>query len=265
MSEAYILDTDKELERLEAKFEKESTLEQLNTLGFKNGMRFLDAGSAGGATTRLVASIAPESKVFGIDKNENYLHYARGLAQDEGLTTITYQQSDIASIPFKDDSFDFVWCRFLFEYLRMPLEALKELRRVVRPGGIVAIGDLDGNCIFHYPMEKTFENRLMKILALLENYGFDPFVGRKLFHYFLKTGFNKAETHLFPYHNIAGKPNERHSYNWRTKISNVISFLRAKSAINHKFLSQFEKEVIEYIHDEKTFTYSVLIFAKGRK
>lgn len=257
--------SNKEIKRLESKFDVDSAREQLEKLGFRNGMRFLDAGCGGGAMTRLAAKSAKRSRIFGIDANEDHVAYAEKTAQKQHLPNIKYYKASIYNLPFKDSSFDFIWSRFLFEYLKDPLSALRELKRVAKRGGIVCVGDIDGNCLFHYPTNDLFRNKLNKAMKLLEPFGFDPFVGRKLYYFFKKAGFGKIEVSLFPYHNIYGKPGKKDYENWETKIASVTNFIKKINTANSKFAASLKKDFLRYIRHNNTFTYSVLIFAKGIK
>lgn len=258
----YILNNKDELKRLESKFNPSVTLEQVQSFGFRNGQSFLDIGCGSGAMTRTVAVAYPQSRIIGVDVNKDFINYAKKVAQKERMKNVLYEQGDIYNLPFGNNSFDFVWARFLFEYLKHPLEALKEMKRVAKKGGIVVVGDLDGNCLFNYPINKELEDNLFITIELLKKHGFDPFVGRKLYNYFKKIGFEDIEIKIVPYHNIFGKPNRRILLNWQKKVQGITSFLKRRGAINFKKIG---KQFLEHIKNENTFTYSVLIFAKGKK
>ena len=257
--------SDKEIKRLESKFDIDSAREQLQKLGFRNGMKFLDVGCGGGAMTRMVAKLAKRSKIYGLDVDEGHIAYARNMAQKEHLLNISYIKGNIYSLPFNDNTFDFIWSRFLFEYIKDPLSALKELKRVVKRGGVVCVGDIDGNCLFHYPINELFKKKLDKTMELLAPFGFDPFVGRKLYYFFSKAGFRKTEMTLFPYHNIYGRPDKKDYENWKIKIESVVNFIREKKAASSEYADSLKKRFMRLIRDENTFTYSVLIFARGIK
>jgi ubiquinone/menaquinone biosynthesis C-methylase UbiE len=214
--------------------------------------------------TRLVKKLAPKTEITGIDNNPDRIDYAVKFAKKLRLD-IKYECADISSLPFKSGTFDFVWSRFLFEYLKYPIKALKEMRRIAKKGGIVCVGDLDGNCVFHYPFKKSFSQRLQLVVNSLAKFGFDPFVGRKLFSYFKQVGFTKISAKIFPYHNIAGKPDDKSLKNWEMKVDSIGNFLENITVNKGNFIKKFKREFLKYIKNPDTFTYSSLIFIKGEK
>jgi ubiquinone/menaquinone biosynthesis C-methylase UbiE len=262
----YILSTKDELDRLENKFNIYESLKQLKLLGFEDGMSFVDIGIGSGKMTRMVAEYFSKSKtIIGVDINDSFLEFAKSKAKNNNLEQIEYMQGNIYKLPLKDNSVDFVWSRFVFEYLKDPLLALKEIRRVLKKGGIVAIGDLDGNCLNHYPLSEKLENDINFIIKLLSQKGFDPFVGRKLYSYLKETSFNQIKTFLFPYHMIAGKPNKNDLDNWSSKLLNIKKYSTSSFDVSTEYIEKAIDDFLTMIKDENVFTYSTLIFAKGIK
>src|SRR5450631_1898489 len=90
-------------------------------------------------------------------------------------------QAEAGHLPFPEDTYDFVYSRFLLEYLADMQGAVREMLRVYRPGGRVLLQDLDGQMLWHYPEDAELQLGIGKVVAGLEQLGFDPFVGRKLF------------------------------------------------------------------------------------
>ena len=261
--EKYFFNTPREKKRLEIKFNPEHARQQLLDMGFKKGMKFLDAGCGTGAMVRTVKEYDPKNKhIYGVDANRGFLAHGSSLLSDNKSH---YCSGNLYKLPFKDNSFDFVWTRFVLEHLVNPLAAIKEMKRVLKRGGIIAVGDLDGNCVFHYPMEKEFEKKLNAILKLLGPYGFDPLIGRKLFYFLRVLKFSRIDVKLYPYHNIFGRPDKNAWLNWNIKINETVVFLKKNSKLSAAGLKNIRKQLLSYILNKNTYTYSVLIFAKGVK
>lgn len=107
------------------------------------GMEILDAGCGVGAIALdLAASVAPR-RVVGVDVDESQLEAARETAAERGLTNASFELGSAYELPFPDASFDVVYANTVLLYLREPVRALQELRRVLRPGGIAAVSDDD--------------------------------------------------------------------------------------------------------------------------
>lgn len=262
----YFMSSSSEWDRLKGKFDYEQTKQSLVELGFQKGMSFLDVGCGPGMMVNLVSDFDKTNEnICGIDANSEFMERATKESKEKGNNQIKYYTGNIYNLPFADDSFDFVWSRFLFEYLQNPILALKELRRVVKKGGIVAVGDLDGNDVFHYPIDVKLEDNLNKIMKALATTGFDPFVGRKLFYYMNEAGIEDVEVKLYPYHNIYGEPKSKDLENWVVKVNSCVEFLKKNKSLNEDEGEEIKKDFLNHFCDKKTFTYSMLIFAKGKK
>ena len=99
------------------------------------GMRVLDAGCGPGTITVGLARAVAPAEVVGIDAEPGVLARARGLAAAQAVENVTFRPADVYALPFPDDYFDAVFAHTLLEHLRRPDAALRELCRVLRPGG----------------------------------------------------------------------------------------------------------------------------------
>jgi ubiquinone/menaquinone biosynthesis C-methylase UbiE len=140
-----------------------SVVAALDMLGLQPGMRVLDAGCGPGAHLHLFAErVAPGGSVAGLDADAERVELAgelnRALVESGALTV---QQGDITSLPFADDAFDLAWCALVLHHVEAPAAGLRELVRVVRPGGMVAAieGDDDASLPL-LPWPPEFEARL---------------------------------------------------------------------------------------------------------
>ncbi len=105
--------------------------------------RVLDLGSGTGLVALRAAAIAIHGRTAGIDHSEGMLEQARGKAEALGLTRrATFLKMDAEALEFPDASFDIAVSLYVLLHLPDPLAALRELHRVVRPGGrvVVAVG-----------------------------------------------------------------------------------------------------------------------------
>lgn len=97
------------------------------------------ATGAGGAGRQLAASVA---EVVGIDSTEAMLAAGRREADTAGLHNVEFLHADAASLPFEDESFDVVVCRFAIHHFTEPAVQMKEMIRCLRPGGRLAFADM---------------------------------------------------------------------------------------------------------------------------
>jgi SAM-dependent methyltransferase len=111
-------------------------------LGLPAGSRGLDAGCGVGlGTFALAEAVGREGHVVGLDVSASLLARAEELAREAGLgKRVSFERGDVKNLAFGDDEFDWAWSVDCVGYYReVPFPALRELVRVVKPGGTVAI------------------------------------------------------------------------------------------------------------------------------
>ncbi len=261
---SYLMDSQLEGLRLEKKTVEEESFTQLQLSGLRNDMTALDVGCGTGAVSRVMCRIVGASgSVTAVDISKDRIEMGLELAQEAGLTNLRFQNGDVYDLPFSDSSFDFVWCRFVLEYLNAPLQAASELVRVAKPGSKVVLGDLDGNGVFHYPKSDRLELPLRKFLRALDG-RFDPYMGRKLYAISRQAGLEDIDVHSSTYRVFAGRASDRDIENWETKFIELQSAGEAALG-GRKPYQSFVREYIGHLKDPDTFTYSVLFLVQGRK
>jgi ubiquinone/menaquinone biosynthesis C-methylase UbiE len=111
------------------------------------GMRVLDVASGTGAPSlQLARAVAPTGHVTATDLSPEPLKIASERARQRGLTNINFEVADVHHLPFPDTSFDLVTSRMAVMFFSDLPRALAEMRRVLKPGGRVAMlawGPLD--------------------------------------------------------------------------------------------------------------------------
>ena len=114
----------------------------IQALQFSPGNRGLDVGCGIGSHTLLLAeAVLPTGHVTGLDLSPEQLAYAREAAEESELSKhVSFREGDMNNLPFDDDTFDWVWSMDCVGYAPVePLPLIRELVRVVIPGGNVAI------------------------------------------------------------------------------------------------------------------------------
>lgn len=137
-------------------------------LPIEDGDRVLDMACGDGVYSGWLAEqVGASGSVTGVDISPAYLEVARERVQSgDYADRISFEIGNIECLPFPDDHFDLVWCAHSFYSLPDPIATLRELRRVVRPGGTVAI--LENDTIHHILLPWPAELELAIRRAQLE-------------------------------------------------------------------------------------------------
>src|SRR5262249_27619403 len=106
------------------------------------GMRLLDCGCGPGTITLDLATLIAPGQVVGVDLEPAQLRSAQDRARQQKLN-VSFGVASIYALPFADGYFDAVFAHALFEHLREPVRALREMKRVLRPSSLVGIRSPD--------------------------------------------------------------------------------------------------------------------------
>lgn len=115
----------------------EATERLVRSIGIPAGARVLDIGTGTGHAA--LAAARRRAIVTGIDINNEVLDLARARADAEGLTDIEFRHADALQMPFENGSFDYVLSTLGLVFVPDQEAAARELARVVRPGGTIAL------------------------------------------------------------------------------------------------------------------------------
>jgi len=148
--------------------------------GLRRKSAVLDAGCGTGEVTAEIAGLTGGS-VTGVDSEARFVEYASG--QHPG---IQFVRADCEELPFDDGTFDMVTCHFLLMWVSRPARAVKEMARVLEPGGILlACAEPDYGGRVEYPEHPEFTGALDSSLA---GKGADIRTGRRLGVLFREAG-----------------------------------------------------------------------------
>jgi ubiquinone/menaquinone biosynthesis C-methylase UbiE len=144
----------------------------IELLDLTAGERVLDVCCGSGASAIPAAqAVGPTGSVVGIDLAENLLDLARTKARKHELTNVQFESGDMTALRFADDSFDAVVCVFGIFFVPDMEAALRELKRVLRPSGLLAITTW-GPSLFE-PVNTAFWNSVRNVRPDLYK-GFNP-------------------------------------------------------------------------------------------
>lgn len=122
-------------DRIMGRFSRELATSFIGFTGHPVGQKILDVGCGTGSLSFALAARGDHAEIVGIDVAEPYVAFAGNCNTDPRTT---FRIADASSLPFPDARFDRACSQLVLQFLPDPLPAVKEMCRVVRPGGMVA-------------------------------------------------------------------------------------------------------------------------------
>ncbi|MDP9799034.1 ubiquinone/menaquinone biosynthesis C-methylase UbiE [Catenuloplanes nepalensis] len=153
------------------------------------GQSLLDIGAGPGTITMDLAALVAPGRVTATEINADALALTRAEASARGTTTVDFTVADVHDLPFPDDSFDVVHAHQVLQHVADPVRALTEMRRVCRPGGLVAARDSDYDRFAWHPAVPELDEWLTLYRATARANGGEPDAGRRLLSWALAAGF----------------------------------------------------------------------------
>ena len=157
------------------------------------GMDLLDIGCGPASITADLAERVAPGRVVGLDAAAGALEAARATLSERGLSEqVEVTSGDVMALPFEDASFDVVHAHQVLQHLADPVGALAEMRRVTRPGGIVAVRDAVYSAMTWFPEPAGMEQWRSVYMATARSNGGEPDAGSRLLSWARAAGFADA-------------------------------------------------------------------------
>lgn len=261
----YIMEHGEEAQRLDLKTDRASVHKQALWAGIGPGMRVADIGCGSGKTSHFLhALVQPGGETVGVDASQARIRHAEAHYGGKGIR--------FACRDFHEDlrdlgAFDFVWMRFALEYHRSRArEIAANLCKILKPGGILFLADLDHNCLNHFGLSARLQDALDGIMHKLEaDHDFDPYAGRKLHSYLYDLHLEEIAVEMDHHHLIYGELSDIDRYNWTRKLE-----VAARNS-GYGFdgypggYPEFLAEFGAFFAEPRRFTYTPIILCRGVK
>ena len=169
-------------------------LRMLAALGLRDGERVLDAGCGTGLLLEQEARlVGAAGRAEGIDASDDMLVHARARCAELGQVGL--QQGSITRLPFEDASFDALSCAQVLLYVDDLEAALAEFRRVLRPGGRVAIIETDWDGAVIHSDDRDLTRRILDGWGPAVN---NPYLPGRLRPLLAEAGFANRRVEAIP-------------------------------------------------------------------
>ena len=155
------------------------------------GMDLLDVGCGPASITADLAERVAPGRVVALDAASGALEAARATLRERGLSEqVELTCGDVMALPFEDASFDVVHAHQVLQHLADPVGALAEMRRVTRPGGIVAVRDAVYSAMTWFPEPAGMDRWRSVYMATARANGGEPDAGSRLLSWAREAGLS---------------------------------------------------------------------------
>lgn len=273
LNDSYLMEGPAEDERLQFKDNSQATLFQLMQTGINDlgdAPYVIDAGTGVGVVAYEMANVISSSyhdaQLTLLDGSAQRLNVANQKLEKFKNIKKNFLTCSLEQIPIPDNTADYIFCRFVFEYLANPQSVFNELTRILKPNGKLVIGDLDLNCLNHYPMPEALMKKMFELVSVIEQSKLlDFYAGRKLYHYFYQAGYKDIRVHFHAHHLFYGDLPATDRDNWSMKLDRLIN-LQNDSKLSFSFdLNEFKASFMDFLDSPERFSYTPLIIVEGLK
>jgi len=158
------------------------------------GLSVLDVGAGPGTISVDLARHVAPGRVHAIDASADVVAHAEADRVAQGVENLSYAVDDAYALSSDDDAWDVVHAHQVLQHLTRPVDALREFRRVVKPGGVVAVRDVDYEGTIWWPRIPGLDEWREVYLAVHRGTSGDPAAGRQLKSWARAAGFADVES-----------------------------------------------------------------------
>ena len=146
----------------------------------KSGDTLLDIGCGPGTITADLATHITPGRVTALEPTEAALDLARAEITRRRLDTVDFAVGDVHALDFPDNTFDVVHAHQVLQHVSDPVTALREMARVTKPKGTIAVRDSDYAAFAWYPQLPELDDWLALYRRIARGNGGEPDAGRHL-------------------------------------------------------------------------------------
>lgn len=203
--------------------------------------QILDVGCGPASITVGLARWALRGHVTGIEVGDAILATAASTVAEAGVDNVTLDAESVYELTYDDDSFDVAYAHQVLQHLSDPVAAIREMERVVRPGGWVAVRDSDYSTMRGYPSSEGITRWREVYRQVCRHNGAEPDAGRHLYSWFRSGGLPQVQMSAAVWQFWTPESRRNWGYSWAER-SLKSSF--ADQAVSYGYATAEEMERI---------------------
>lgn len=217
----------------------------------RSGMDLLDVGCGPGTITVDLARIVGPGRVTALEHTDAALDLARREAESRRQGSVEFAVGDVHDLPFDAGTFDVVHAHQVLQHVHDPVQALREMRRVCRPGGLVAARDSDYAAFCWFPESESLDTWLRLYHAAARRDGGEPDAGRRLLGWAHAAGFEQVTATSSTWCFAAPEDREWWGGMWADRIlhSEIAAQLRRDGLADDATLQEISAAWLAWAHE----------------
>ncbi len=152
------------------------------------GMTLLDCGCGPGTITAGLAEAVAPGLTIGVDLALEQIELAKTNAAHGGAANVRFEVQDVYALSYADETFDAVFAHALIGHLHDPEAALREMGRVLKPGGVIGVREPDFAGFLLAPTDSLIDGAFDLYVRFRQDNGGDPYIGRRLREHVRRAG-----------------------------------------------------------------------------
>lgn len=213
---------------------------------FSRHARVLELGCGVGAQTRILLDRFSNLRVVGVDFVRAQIERAK--KNLDGARRIDLAVADARALPFKPGVFDGAFVCWFLEHVSRPVQILAEVRRTLRPGGVLHAIEVQNSTLYLYPRQPATERFWRALNEVQCEIGGDPYVGVRMGDYLQRAGFNNVVVKpfsLFFDNRVPGRREAMADY-WLNLMLSSAPTLLDRQRVDGALLEEMKAEFVRF-------------------